>query len=121
MHNGREVTLTKDGYVLVYEPDHPAAYGPQRRMFEHRLVAERELGRPLMSAEQVHHINGDKADNRPENLFVLSATEHTLITLSESGQKRTAAQERIRALEAELAAYKAAFGPLPPVVAGQDT
>jgi hypothetical protein len=64
---GRRVV--RGGYIQMLVPNHPSLMGTKRKyVLEHRLVMEQELGRFLFSHEQVHHKNGIRDDNRPENL-----------------------------------------------------
>lgn len=73
-----------DGYWHLRQPD-----GTVVR--EHRFVVEKQLGRPLTRDEVVHHRNGDKGDNRIENLQVLSPGEHARI---HSAPRALASRER---------------------------
>lgn len=60
------------GRWYILKPNHPFinATGYMRRS---RLVSEKCLGRYLLKTEVVHHINGIKTDDRPENLYVFSS------------------------------------------------
>jgi hypothetical protein len=53
---------------MVRRPEHPRAARSNGYIFEHILVMEEQLGRRLFTHETVHHRNGVKDDNRPENL-----------------------------------------------------
>lgn len=55
------------GYVTLYLPDHPNA-GKNGMVLEHVKVMSDILGRSLIKGENVHHRNGQRDDNRPENL-----------------------------------------------------
>jgi hypothetical protein len=63
---GRTVSK-QQRYVLRLAPGHPRAKRTPY-VLEHLLVMESKLGRYLEPHERVHHMNGDRTDNRPENL-----------------------------------------------------
>jgi hypothetical protein len=68
-------TVASSGYVLVRRPGHRLA-DVRGYVYEHRLVAEEKLGRALRRGEQIHHLNHDRADNRPDNIEVEPTPAH---------------------------------------------
>lgn len=67
---GRKVD--KDGYVLVFRPDHPNC-DKSGFIREHRVVMEEHIGRILDAIEVVHHKNDDTSDNNITNLVLYSS------------------------------------------------
>lgn len=73
-HWSKKRKKIQDGYVLIYVFNHPKSFGGW--YYEHRLVIEKELDRILEDWETVHHINENKQDNRPMNLFLCTRAQH---------------------------------------------
>jgi HNH endonuclease len=67
---------------------YPRVWVDGRSVAAHRLIAATVLKRDLNPGEVVHHINGDKTDNRPENLRVLPSQRHHM-TLEHLERRRS--------------------------------
>lgn len=81
------------GYLLVWAPEHPRA--SRGRVFEHILVMERKLGRPLLPGEFVHHKDRNRKNNHPDNLEIKDNSEHARLharTNPQAQQRRVTIQ-----------------------------
>ncbi len=67
----KERKIDKTGYVQIQMPGHPFA-DHKGYVREHRLVVEQKIGRYLRPEEVVHHIDGDKQNNKIGNLMLFS-------------------------------------------------
>jgi hypothetical protein len=67
--------IATNGYVTLFIPKHHLAMR-NGYVYEHRLVAENKLGRPLLGDEQIHHVDGNKLNNDPDNLEIITDLEH---------------------------------------------
>lgn len=64
----KDKVLSIDGYWLIHVEG--------KKVREHRYLMEQSLGRKLLATELVHHKNGNKLDNRLENLEIMSRSQH---------------------------------------------
>ena len=69
------------------------SYRKSHYRHEHRIVMERILGRSLLPNEIIHHIDGDKLNNNPENLMLLTRAEHALLHFEEYRKQKKASNQ----------------------------
>ena len=87
--NKRQPLVLKNGYVVVHKPNHPRT-NCQGKVRLHLLVMEEKIGRPVKRTESVHHIDGNKLNNHPDNLELFSShTEHLLHHWREKTLRKT--------------------------------
>lgn len=67
------------GYLYFCDIKHPLAYKSNSKVIYHRHVTSLKEGRWINGDEHVHHIDGDKQNNSPENLAIVSRSEHAII------------------------------------------
>lgn len=85
------ISISSEGYRFVKKPEHERA-NKRGYVLEHILIYEKEHGVKVPPGYCIHHLNGNKQDNRIENLCLMSNSEHT--KLHHIGAKRTAETKR---------------------------
>ena len=74
-HRGSGRKKHSAGYWLVLSPDHPNSH-KTGYIYEHILVAEEILGKPLSSGAVIHHDDGDSGNNHRGNLVICQSHAH---------------------------------------------
>lgn len=85
---------TSDGYIMVKQPSHPRAR-MHGYVFKHIIIWEQTHNRLLPPGWVVHHLNGIRSDNRPENLIALPDRKHKRVLAAKA--------QKIKELESKLA------------------
>ncbi len=106
MWKGGKIKKGGAGYIGIWKPDHERA-DHQGYVYEHTLVMEKMIGRlPVKGKESVHHINLEKTDNEPENLYLCDYGTHIKLHRQLEGLIKPLIQLGILVFDREESKYK---------------
>lgn len=97
-HGG--ISKRPDGYIKLYNPNYSRA-DSNGYVLEHIYIWEQAHNQSLPNGWVIHHLNGIKDDNRPENLLALPIKKHKLI-LAEKAKRIRELEAKIKLLEKAL-------------------
>lgn len=70
------VVMQRDSILMRHQSVKPTTYRKFFGRHEHRVIGEKIAGRHLRTDEHVHHIDGNKQNNDPSNLKIMTAKDH---------------------------------------------
>lgn len=79
--------VSKGDYIYAVVPEHPKATKIGKYVLFHRIIMENYLKRMLEDDEIVHHLNGNRYDNRLSNLELLRNVDHVRMHQLQKGRK----------------------------------
>lgn len=80
-----------NGYRVIYKPNHfshTLGKDFDGYVYEHRYVVEKMIGRALENNEIVHHKDGDKLNNAPDNLMLMTRNDHSALHEAQRGHMK---------------------------------
>jgi len=92
--HGKKKVIRGHGYIGIYAPEHHRA-SKVGYVMEHILIWEKAHNIPLPDGWIIHHINHNKADNRPGNLEAMPRSKHNSNRMFQELQRKVEQQDQV--------------------------
>lgn len=97
--------VIKNGYIAIWNPKHPRANNVGY-VKEHILIMENKIKRQIKKTEHIHHIDFDRTNNNPENLWLCNIKNHHKAELSLYNIVKELVKNKIIKFDKKIGGYK---------------